>query len=285
MPGRWAKLAKRSHVIYLWSLVRTDQRACWGLCSRKNWPSAVSRAEDVAAVTAFPSASTLNRGTCTVIAPPCLWIWQETWRSEVLTASAHCCPGEMLAQTYGRGTSLGRPRFLFNGSWQKLTSETKTLSWVRLWVPGCLRPSCPGWVIVVTICVWIQRQMNLFSSGEQISVNPHFSALYPCIGLLCASFSASSFYFRFSKDSKVDLGPTWVISPPWYHHPESFSSAVFYEDNTAYKATDESSKQKTFYERAFEWDYKNRFNAMLVVWLVLGHVTTSSSLQSIFSQK
>lgn len=184
----------------------------------------------------------------------------------------------MLVQTYGRGALLERSQLLFNGSWQKLMSNTKALSCVRLWVLGCLCPSCRGWVIVVTICVWIQIQIILFSV-KQVSKNPHFSVLYPCIGLLCTSFSASSFYFWFSEDSKVDLGPTWVISPPWCHHCDSLSAALFYEDSTACKASDESSEQKTFCERGFKCDLKDRSDA---VWLVLRHVTTTCSLQSIF---
>lgn len=51
-------------------------------------------------------------------------------------------------------------------------------------------------------------QINLFWSVEPVSVNLHFSALYPSVDLLCTLFSASSFYFGFSKNSKVDLGPT-----------------------------------------------------------------------------
>lgn len=231
----------------------------------------------------FPTGTLSRRNieTCTLITPPCLLAFREelkVWGPHGICQLLF----RVNATPYCRGTSLERPLFLFHGSWQKLMSKTKTLSWVRLWVLGCLCPSGPGWVIVVTIWVWIQEQINLFSSVEQVSMNPHFSALYPSIGLLCPSFSASSFYFWFSKGSKVDLGPTWVIPPPWYHHPDSLSSAVFYEDNTAYKASDESSKQKTFYERGFRWDFKDRLKA---VWLVLGHVTTASSLQSIFSLK
>lgn len=188
----------------------------------------------------------------------------------------------MLAQTCCRGTSLGRHPFLLNGRWQKLRRKTKTSGWVRLVVLWCSCLPCLGWVIVDAIRVWIHMQINLFWSVEQVSMNLHFSALYYSVDLLCTLFSASSFYFGFSKVSKVDLGPTWVTSPPWYHHPESPDSAVFYEDNRAYKASDESSKQKTFYERGFKWDLKDSFNA---VWLVLGHVITAYFLQSVFSQK
>lgn len=184
--------------------------------------------------------------TCIMFAPPCLLAL-----INVKVRSPHricqLLSRVNVSQTHDRGASFGRHQFPLNGSWQKPMNKTKTWQAEWDWALECLCPSCPGWVIAVTVCVWIQKQINMLSSVEQVSTNPLFSALYPFTDFLCTLFSASSFYFWFSEDSKVDLGPLWVISLP-HCHADSLSSAVFHEDNTAYKTSDESSKQKTLYE-------------------------------------
>lgn len=124
-----------------------------------------------------------------------------------------CCPRSMTGEPH-----LGDISFSYVTR-QKPMNKTKTW-WAEWdWALECLRPSCPGCTIAV-VYVWIQKQINLLSSVEQVSMNPFFSVLYPFTDLLCTLFSISSFWF--SEDSKIELVPLWVISLP-HRHTDSFS--------------------------------------------------------------
>lgn len=78
-----------------------------------------------------------------------------------------CCPRSMTGEPH-----LGDISFSYVTR-QKPMNKTKT--W---WALECLRPSCPGCTIAV-VYVWIQKQINLLSSVEQVSMNPFFSCSLP----------------------------------------------------------------------------------------------------------